>query len=178
MTTTIHQLEQLAQYRAQIDSLSQQVADLKKELYKGIEFVNEPASSGLIRIDQMNLHWLRQKAIDKIWGKHSGTTMKPGYNTTNKDGTPRVTDAMLQPLATELAAEIEANLDEENGIQDAINEVKIKYPLWKSESRIVGKAGEIYCCKNINFFCYLTFVAVIYYFRFLNGTKLSSSVKA
>ena len=34
-------------------------------------------------------------------------------------------------------------------LQDAINEVKIKHPLWKSESRIVGKAGEIYCCKNI-----------------------------
>ena len=35
-----------------------------------------------------------------------------------------------------------------------------------------------YMITRYYFFCYLTFVAVIYYFRFLNGNKLSSSVKA
>ena len=32
---------------------------------------------------------------------------------------------------------------------DAINEVKKRKPLWSSKSRIIGRAGEIFCCKNI-----------------------------
>lgn len=32
---------------------------------------------------------------------------------------------------------------------DYINRVKILHPLWKSQSRIIGRASEIYSCENI-----------------------------
>ena len=35
-------------------------------------------------------------------------------------------------------------------LTDIIKEVKVENPLWKSKSRIVGRAGEIYCRKHLN----------------------------
>jgi len=35
-------------------------------------------------------------------------------------------------------------------LQDSINEVKNENPLWKSNPKIIGRAGEKYCCKNMN----------------------------
>lgn len=32
-------------------------------------------------------------------------------------------------------------------LQDYIDEVKLENPLWKSKSRIIGRAGEIFCCN-------------------------------
>ena len=37
--------------------------------------------------------------------------------------------------------------------QNSINEVKTQHPSWNSTSRIVGRAGEIYCCRNIKCMC-------------------------
>lgn len=34
-------------------------------------------------------------------------------------------------------------------LQKSIDEVKMIFPLWKSKSRIIGRAGEIYCYKNM-----------------------------
>jgi len=34
-------------------------------------------------------------------------------------------------------------------LQEDIDEVKKEYPIWKSQSRILGRAGEKYCCKHL-----------------------------
>jgi len=156
--TSLHEKELLAQYRAECESLTKRLIEargiattmmeentkLMNEMtalmgentrlaalgHEGIKFVHEPVKDGLIRIDQMNLGWLKNMAMHRIWGHHAGTTIKKGFNTTHKDGTLRVTDELLEPIAINLAAQIEdaSGMGQEIGrdrqvINDAIEEV-------------------------------------------------------
>mgnify|MGYP003119714742 FL=1 len=104
MTSTKTIQEQLDHALLEIKKLNLKVSAYEKKLYSGIEFVDEPVSEGLFRIDQMNLNWLRQRALDEYADargrKYIGT----------------ITDEMLRPIAYSLAADIEANVDIESAL--------------------------------------------------------------
>lgn len=99
MTSTKTIQEQLDHALLEIEKLNLKVSAYEKKLNNGIELVNEPVSNGLFRIDQINVNWLRQKALDKIFG--------PGFGSLTRGLAPRVTNEMIKPIALELAAEIE-----------------------------------------------------------------------
>ena len=100
-------MEENTRLMEQNELLMEENTRLRAERYNGLEFVDEFMSQGLFRIDQVNLNWLKNKAIDRVWGEHAGTTNLPGYNTTNTDGTSRATDDKLKPIATDLAGDLE-----------------------------------------------------------------------
>ena len=112
-TTTLHEKELVAQYRARCEELTRNLKIAGEEISywrsrgKGLEFITKPSKSGLFVIERVNLGWLRAHASNKIWGKHHGTTIKKGFNSTNKDGTHRATDKEIEPIAVELVAMLE-----------------------------------------------------------------------
>ena len=118
------------------DQLRAENLELRSQLSKDLLFINEPKSCGLFRVNQVNLHWLRNYAMHRIWGRCAGGYV-PGFNTTNKDGTLRATDTQLKPIARELIDDLEAaytkmwtsssNFPEVDAVEKAIARVKKCY---------------------------------------------------